>query len=379
MARKLGDILCESRISGSDGLTARKITVKLYGCGVLAKDDTRIGSAATKYYRRLAGQLIYSKLDFLNGAIGIVPMELDGFESTLDLPCFDIDTEHVNPEWLLYYLSRPSFYLSFRGGAIGGRKAKRVQPAEFLARRIHLPPLPEQQRIAAILNAVDATIARTKDLICELRRTKKQVMGELFAQQKIRQANRFPLGKLARVGNGSTPRRNKAEYWQNGTIPWLTSAKIHEGLVIHADEHITPEAQKRCHLPLVPAGSVLVAITGQGKTRGTAAMLGIDACVSQHVAYITPNDSRVLASYVKVYLDTERDRLRRDSEGSGSTKAAITCRELKALSLPVPTLGEQRRLTATAESLIRRIEAEETTLAELEATKAGLMQELLGN
>ncbi len=76
MIKKLGDILQESRIPGSDGATARKITVKLYGCGVVPKNDGRRGSAATKYYRRRAGQVIYSKLDFLNGAFGIIPPKL---------------------------------------------------------------------------------------------------------------------------------------------------------------------------------------------------------------------------------------------------------------------------------------------------------------
>ncbi len=87
---KIGSFLTESRISGSNGRNAQKITVKLYGKGVIAKDEKRIGSETTQYYVRKSGQFIYSKLDFLNGAFGIIPDELDGFESTLDLPAFDI-------------------------------------------------------------------------------------------------------------------------------------------------------------------------------------------------------------------------------------------------------------------------------------------------
>jgi len=78
----------ESRIAGATGDIAKKITVKLYGLGVIAKVEKRLGSESTKYYTRKAGQFIYSKLDFLNGAFGIVPVELDGYESTLDLPAF---------------------------------------------------------------------------------------------------------------------------------------------------------------------------------------------------------------------------------------------------------------------------------------------------
>src|SRR5260370_40684672 len=106
------DFLKESRIPGSDGLTARRITVRLYGKGVVASADPRPGSAATRYFKRKGGQLIYSKLDFLNGAIGVIPPELDGYESTLDLPCFDIG-ESVDPQWLTQYMSRPPFYLGY--------------------------------------------------------------------------------------------------------------------------------------------------------------------------------------------------------------------------------------------------------------------------
>ncbi len=102
---KIGELLVESRIAGTDGLRARKITVKLYGKGVFEKDEKTKGSANTKYFIRKKGQFIYSKLDFLNGAFGIVPDELNDFETTLDLPCFDF-TSKVVPNFLLAYVSR---------------------------------------------------------------------------------------------------------------------------------------------------------------------------------------------------------------------------------------------------------------------------------
>ena len=89
--RRFGDFLTESRIAGSNGAEARKLTIRLYGKGVCPKSDTRPGSKATQFHRRRVGQFIYSKLDFLNGAFGIIPPSLDGYESTLDLPAFDID------------------------------------------------------------------------------------------------------------------------------------------------------------------------------------------------------------------------------------------------------------------------------------------------
>src|SRR5258707_7720477 len=125
----IGDFLSESRTNGSDGRTARKITVKLYGKGVLPKEERNGGSEATRYYQRQAGQFIYSKLDFLNGAFGIIPPEMDGYESTLDLPCFDFK-DGILPQFFLYFVSRESFYSRYASAAIGGRKARRIQVEE---------------------------------------------------------------------------------------------------------------------------------------------------------------------------------------------------------------------------------------------------------
>lgn len=147
---RLGDVLKESRLLGTTGFTAKKITVKLYGRGVYAKQEKRTGSVNTRYFKRLSGQLIYSKLDFLNGAFGIVPDELDGFESTLDMPTFDIFSS-ANPHWLLALVGRRDFYQRFNDGAEGGRKAKRVDPSRFFDEVIQLPCRAEQDRIARLI------------------------------------------------------------------------------------------------------------------------------------------------------------------------------------------------------------------------------------
>ena len=178
-----GQFLAESRIEGSDGLTAQKITVKLYGRGVLAKQERMVGSSNTKYFIRRAGQLIYSKLDFLNGAFGIIPPELDGYESTLDLPAFDVKPS-ADARWLLAYLVRPEFYEKQVGAAAGGRIARRVNPPEFLKLRIKAPEVSEQRAIAAVLSTADAELR----LLCQQRTAldhqKRGLMQQLLTGKK---------------------------------------------------------------------------------------------------------------------------------------------------------------------------------------------------
>jgi len=177
--RRFGDFLEESRQRGSDGETARKITVKLYGKGVIPKSEKRIGSESTQYFRRLQGQFIYSKLDFLNGAFGLVPLELDGYESTLDLPAFDI-APALDSTFLLSFVTRPVFYTRCIGYAMGGRKARRVPPEQFLSIEFPCPSLDEQRRIAAVLNTCDAELRLLRDQLVALKQQKKGLMQKLL-------------------------------------------------------------------------------------------------------------------------------------------------------------------------------------------------------
>jgi hypothetical protein len=174
---RFGDLLAESMEVGQNGLHAKKITVRLYGKGVFAKEEKRLGSEQTQYFVRRTGQLIYSKLDFLNGAFGIIPPELDGYESTLDLPAFDI-APTVNPVWLLGYLTRPIYYTRQVGLARGQRKARRVHPSDLLASGLKVPPRGLQDRIAEILTSSQCDIDKSKRLLEALKTQKTRPDAE---------------------------------------------------------------------------------------------------------------------------------------------------------------------------------------------------------
>jgi type I restriction enzyme, S subunit len=176
---QIEQFLTESRLAGSAGDSARKLTVKLYGKGVIPKADIRPGSSETKYYRRRAGQFIYSKLDFLNGAFGLIPPELDGYESTLDLPAFDVGKE-VDPRWFLYFVTRKSFYKTGLSMANGGRKARRVNPHDFLKSEIPLPHRQEQTAIADVIGTATQEIDLLNRKLDALRRQKKGLMQQLL-------------------------------------------------------------------------------------------------------------------------------------------------------------------------------------------------------
>ena len=176
--RQVGDFLTESRIPGSNGAISKKLTVKLWGKGVIPKETVTDGSEATKYYVRKAGQFMYGKLDFLHAAFGIVPENLDGYESTLDSPAFDI--ANLNSTFLMDTVMRKSFYLYQGNIANGSRKAKRIHVDTFSDMPIDVPTLDEQDKIGYFFDQLDNLIAANQRKLDLLKEQKKGYLQKMF-------------------------------------------------------------------------------------------------------------------------------------------------------------------------------------------------------
>lgn len=175
---KVGDFLTESRIIGNTGLTAKKLTVKLWGKGVVEKSDAYGGSAHTQYYVRKAGQFMYGKLDFLHAAFGIVPDSLDGYESTLDSPAFDL--LGIDGRFLLNTVIQENFYLKNGMIANGTRKAKRIHADTFLEMDILVPGIEEQEKIGDYFSQLDKQIYFAQLEIDKLQNLKKALLEKMF-------------------------------------------------------------------------------------------------------------------------------------------------------------------------------------------------------
>ena len=175
---KVGDFLTESRITGNTGLTAKKLTVKLWGKGVVEKSDAYGGSAHTQYYVRKAGQFMYGKLDFLHAAFGIVPDSLDGYESTLDSPAFDLSG--IDGRFLMNTVIQENFYLKNGMIANGSRKAKRIHADTFLEMDILVPDIEEQKKIGDYFSQLDKQISFAQLEISKLQNLKKALLEKMF-------------------------------------------------------------------------------------------------------------------------------------------------------------------------------------------------------
>ena len=173
-------------------MVSKKLTVKLWGKGVVEKNTIYRGSEATQYYTRFSGQFIYGKLDFLNQAFGIIPEELDGYESTLDSPAFDVSPA-LNKDFFLDYVSREQFYLVQGIIANGSRKAKRIHSDTFFEMPILLPEFNEQKAISDFTSKFSTLISLHQRKLDNVKMLKKSLLQKLFPKdgEKIPEL-RFP-------------------------------------------------------------------------------------------------------------------------------------------------------------------------------------------
>jgi type I restriction enzyme S subunit len=326
------------------------------------------------------GDLVINSLWAWGGGLGV--SQHHGIISTAYSVYRSRPSAQINPRFLHELVRSSAFHWELQVRSKGVWISRlQLTDTSFLDAPIPLPPPDEQ---AAIVRFLDWANGRLERAI----RAKRKVIGLLNEQKQAiihravtrglpstgsGQATSAPLkpsgipwlgdipehwelwriSRFARVGNGSTPSRGKPGYWNGGTYPWPNSSQVNRGFVDSADQFVTRTALRECHLPRVPAGSVLVAITGQGKTRGMSAELGVEATVNQHIAYITPRIPVASAQFIHLALSAAYRQLRALSEDSGSTKGAITCEDLKRFKLAIPPAAEQEKLVKHVETATR--------------------------
>lgn len=173
------------------------------------------------------------------------------------------------------------------------------------------------------------------------------------------------LGKVAECYAGATPKTTVSEYWEGGTIPWMSSGEVNNGIIKDTRVKITQAAYDSCSTKMVPENTVVVALAGQGKTRGMAAITRIPLCTNQSLCSIIPNESLLDSDFLYHFLRSQYQQLRRVSSGDG-TRGGLNLKMIRAYKIPVPPLEVQKEI---AEILGKFTQLEAELSAELEARK----------
>ncbi|OOG85139.1 hypothetical protein B0E41_08540 [Hydrogenophaga sp. A37] len=236
-----------------------------------------------------------------------------------------------------------------------------------------IAPSAEQTRIAdqldSLLARINACHHRLDTIPSLLKRFRQAVLelaltGELTAEWRdgaaieMNASQSTTLGNIADVGTGSTPLRSNSSYFADSGTPWITSAATGRPYVDEAREYVTPAAITAHRLKVYAPGTLLVAMYGEGKTRGQITELRIHATINQACAAVSVDESQASTAFVKLALLVQYEQMRALAEGGNQPNLNLS--KVKGIPIQLPPLIEQAQIVRRVEALFKladRIEA----------------------
>ncbi|HEI2247667.1 restriction endonuclease subunit S [Escherichia coli] len=184
------------------------------------------------------------------------------------------------------------------------------------------------------------------------------------------------LADISRVTSGGTPNRAISEYWQNGTIPWIRTTEVQNCILQPEDakEYISELGLRKSSAKLIPENTILLAMIGQGKTRGQIALLKFEAAINQNCAAIIFGKSQEPEFYYH-YLLSQYENIRNLSNSAGQSNLSGAL--VKAINVLVPPYNEQKKIAQILSTWDKAISVTEKLLTNSQQQKKALMQQLL--
>ncbi|MGB6093255.1 MAG: restriction endonuclease subunit S [Moheibacter sp.] len=159
---------------------------------------------------------------------------------------------------------------------------------------------------------------------------------------------------ISKIYSGGTPSRNINEYWQDGTIPWLNSGTVNQFFIKEPSEYITEIALNNSSAKWIPENSILIALAGQGKTKGMVAQVLFKCTCNQSMGIIVPNE-KIENRFLLYYLKNNYQNIR--NLGGGDKRDGINLEMIGGISIPLVPLKEQQSIVDFIESETTRIDA----------------------
>lgn len=361
---------------------------------ILAADAARVPEEVADRlakHRVRPGDILFGRRGEL-GRCGLVTHEQSGWLCGTGCLRFR-PTSDISPDFLIQLLGTKTTASWLEENAVGQTMLN--LNTEILGRLpIVLPPLPEQRKIAAILSSVDEAIEKSSAVIDQLEVVKKALMQNLltrglpgrhtkFKQTEIGEIPEgwelLPLEQVAEVRTGAAKNSKKL----NGTtrpIPYLRVANVQDGHLDLAEIKTIDVDDNLIDRYALKAGDVLFTEGGDADKlgRGTVWRGELPLCLHQNHVFAVRPSKQIVPEFLSFYGGSERGKAYfLDCAKQTTNLASINSTQLKALPVPVPSIGEQRKLVAAIDSVVFRLRAERDHQRGLRNTKAGLLTALL--
>lgn len=285
------------------------------------------------------------------------------------------DAKILSSSYIAYYFSTNIFKKHIVKIAKKSVNQASITVSDLKEIKVPVFSLSVQYHIAATLDKANEMIALRKKQLSELDALAESVFYELFGDPVKNEKGweKEDLGKLCNIGTGGTPDRERDNEYYNGTIPWIKTTEVQNCSIHKTEEYITELALKNSNCKIYPVETILIAMYGQGKTRGQVARLKIEATTNQACAAIMPS-SKVNNVYLYSILRMTYNEIR--ALGRGGNQENLNLSLVKAIKIPLPPLSLQTRFATIIEKIEEQKAQVRKALQESEDLFQRLMQDL---
>ena len=290
------------------------------------------------------GDILFGRRNTYLRRVAIAPH--DGYFSAHGM-IFRAKEEHILPEYLPFFIASDYFMDAAIRISVGSLSPtvnwKTLKELEF-----EIPEIEEQRKSAALLWAAEDTKRAYEELLKQSDELVKSQFIELFGDAKNPKYPIVRLKELTDVCSGGTPDRKTTEYWESGNIPWVKTTELQNNVLTTTEEFITESGLLNSSAKIVPSNTILIAMYGQGKTRGMTAFLGVEACTNQACACILPTN-KIDMLFLWQYFILSYNELR--NLAKGSNQANLNAGQIKNFLVPLPPLEVQMEFRVFIEQL----------------------------
>ena len=278
----------------------------------------------------------------------------------------------MNPRfysWLFHTSEFADEFYKWGHGIVDDLWTTRWQEMKRIA--IIVPPLDEQQAIANILDKkcgeIDEMVSLQERIIEELKAYKQSVITEAVCKgldpnvpmkdSGLDWIGLIPahwgtpcIGYLSSISSGGTPDRNVPSFWVNGTVNWFKTGELTNQSIFESEEKITEAAVQSSSAKLFPCKTILVAMYGQGKTRGMTALLETEGTTNQACAGIQVNNPTIMTEYLWKCIIGAYNALRELAIGTGQPNLNIE--QISNFRIPLPPINEQKSIVQYIDRIV---------------------------
>lgn len=280
-------------------------------------------------------------------------------------------SDQIMPRYLMHCLIGNRHTLNQEAHGIA---QKGIYLRQLSSLSIPLPPKSTQLAIVTELDKINELIRLKKEQLKDFDDLAQSLFYEMFGDpvENEKGWEVKKLGKVCSIGTGSTPNRKNKDFYENGTYPWVKSTEVCNLPIYSVEEYITEEALKNSNCTLYPQNTILMAMYGQGKTRGQIGLLKIEACTNQAVAAIIPAKEVVDEIFLCQHLMLMYEHIR--NMARGGNQANLNLSIVKSIQIFLPPLSLQHLFAQRIEQIEREKSEVQKSIQDLETLLASRMQ-----